>query len=35
VDVMLSDNKSQDTAEAFFYQCHDTAGFEPDIITTD
>lgn len=35
VDVILSDNKSQDTAEAFFYQCHDTAGFEPNMITTD
>jgi len=35
VDVMLSDNKSHDAAESFFYQCHDTAGFEPDMITTD
>jgi len=35
MDVMLGDNKSQETAETFFYQCHDTAGFEPDMITTD
>jgi len=35
VDVMLSDDKSHDTAEAFFDQCHDTAGFEPEMITTD
>lgn len=35
VDVMLSDTKTKETAEEFFYQCHDTAGFVPDMITTD
>jgi transposase-like protein len=35
VDVMLSDDKSEETAERFFDQCHDTAGFEPEMITTD
>jgi len=35
VEVMLSDNKSQETAETFFYLCHDTTGFEPDMITID
>ena len=35
VDVMLSDDKTKETAEAFFYQCYDTADFIPDMITTD
>ena len=32
---MLSDDKSKETAEEFFYQCYDTADFIPDMITTD
>ena len=35
MDVMLSDTKNKEAAESFFYQCHDTAGFEPEMITTD
>ena len=35
VDVMLSDSKDYKAAEQFLYQCVDSAGFEPDIITTD
>jgi transposase-like protein len=32
---MLSDSKDYESAEQFLYQCVDSAGFEPDIITTD
>lgn len=35
VDVMLRDDKTEDSAEAFFDQCCDTAGFEPHVVTTD